>query len=529
MTDLGRGYGSQPWNTGDPLYGDMPQQGGHPGGYGQQPSQGGYGQGQQQGWPADPYGGQQGGWQQPQYPQQQYPGQYPQQQQQPQQQQPYPGQQPPQPRRPQPQPRPQQPQPPQDEFDWQAEADALNRPAAEPDAEEEWSGEEEYDEEHGGSFFGEQDDSRGAERRRKQQGKKSGRRNGGACLIMSLVLLGVGGAGVWYGYGFYQDHFGPPPDYVGAGSGSVQVDIPAGSTGTQMGAALKKAGVVKSVDAFVKAYNGNGKAQTIQAGFFTMRQQMSAAEAVKYLIEAAGGDVLMVPEGRRASEIYAMIDAKLKLDQGTTARTAKAEVGKLGLPVWAHGNPEGFLFPARYSVGKGMKPFTVLKQMVARANDEFAKFGCAQGYRKNGLKSPYELLTVASLVQAEGLNSDDFGKISRVVYNRLKPSNTETNGYLEFDSTYNYARGNRTLHVSANAMRQYRSDINTYYTKGLPSQPISNPGEEALKAALDPTPGPWYYFVSVTPTDTRFAATFAEHQKNEQAFEEELKKSGGNG
>ncbi|WP_377268244.1 endolytic transglycosylase MltG [Peterkaempfera sp. SMS 1(5)a] len=552
MTDLGRGYGSQPWNAGDPLYGDMPQQGGNPGGHGQQASQasqGGYGQGQQQGWPTDPYGGQQGGWQQqpqqPQYPQQQqYPGQYPQQQPQhpqqqqpqqqyPQQQQQYPGQFPPQPRRPQqqpqqPQPRP-QPQQPQDEFDWQAEADALNRPAAEPDAEEEWSGEEEYAEEAGGSFFGDQDDSRGAERRRKQQGKKSGRRNGGACLVISVVLVGILGAGTYYGYGFYQDHFGPPPDFAGVGTGSVQVDIPDGATGTQMGAALKKAGVVKSVDAFVKAYNGNAKAQTIQAGFFTMKLQMSAAEAVKFLIESAGGDVLMVPEGRRASEIYAMIDAKLKLDQGTTARTAKTEVGKLGLPAWAHGNPEGFLFPARYPVGKGMKPFSLLKQMVARANEEFAKFGYADGYRKDGLKSPYELLTVASLVQAEGLNSDDFGKISQVVYNRLKPGNTETNGFLEFDSTYNYARGNRTLHVSAEEMRRYKSNINTYYTKGLPSQPISNPGEEALKAALNPTPGPWYYFVSVTPTDTRFAATLAEHQKNQQAFEEELKKSGGNG
>ncbi|MGA5699486.1 endolytic transglycosylase MltG [Peterkaempfera bronchialis] len=547
MTDLGRGYGSQPWNAGDPLYGDVPAQGGVPGGYGQQSSYGGYGQGQghgqQQGWQPDPYGQQPppqqypGNWQQPQdpyttgqqpqYPQQQYPGQQPPPQQYPQQQ-PPPQRTPPPPQQPQ-QPQPQQQPPQNDGFDWEAEAAALDAPPAEPAQEEPWEEERPEDGELEGAFFGDQDDSRGAERRRKQQGKKSGIRNSGACLVVSLVLVGILGGGGYYGYTFYQGHFGPPPDFTGKGTGSVQVEIPDGASGTQMGVELKKAGVVKSVDAFVKAYTAEKKAVNIQAGFFTMPLQMSAAEAVKYLVESAGGNVLLIPEGRRATEIYAMIDAKLKLNKGTTAKAAKANVKALGLPSWAEGNPEGFLFPARYPVGKDTKPLALLKQMVGRANDEFTKLGFADGYKKDGLKSPYELLTVASLVQAEGLNSEDFGKISRVVYNRLKPGQTETNGFLQFDSTYNYARGNRTLHVSAAEMHAYKSDINTYYRPGLPAQPISNPGEEALQAALNPTPGPWYYFVSITPTDTRFAATSAEHDKNVELFKQELSKNGASG
>ncbi|MFF4648727.1 endolytic transglycosylase MltG [Streptomyces sp. NPDC001380] len=549
MTDLGRGYGSQPWSAGDPLYGDLPggPDGGHGrsyGGPGHQGHQGQQGQqyGGQGGWPADPYGQPQ----QPGYPQQpHHPGQgYPQQHD-PRQHdtggyQQYPG---PYGQPQHPHPVPQQQGPEQGGHGWEAPPgaapghDAPGHDAPGHDApwadDESWQDGEEHadepEEAEEGSFFGPQDDSRGAERRRKQQGRKSGRRNGGACLVVSLVLVGVLGGGGYYGYTFYQDHFGPPPDYTGQGTGAVQVDIPEGSTGTQMGIALKKAGVVKSVDAFVKAYNGNGKSSTIQAGIFTMRLQMSSAEAVKYLIESAGGNVLAVPEGRRASEIYAMIDAKLKLDKGTTAKTAKANLRSLGLPSWAHGNPEGFLFPARYPIGDTTRPLALLKQMVARANDEFTKLGFTDGYRKDGLKSPYELLTVASLVQAEGLNSQDFVKISRVVYNRLKPGNTETNGFLQFDSTYNYARGNRTLHVSATEMHAYASPINTYYTKGLPSQPISNPGEEALQAALNPAPGPWYYFVSITPTDTRFAATRAEHDKNVLLFKKELEKSQGGG
>lgn len=524
MTDLGRGYGSQSWNAEDPLYGGMPPQGGGPGGYGQQPSHGGYGQGQgqQQGWPADPYGQQQGGWQQPhpqQYPQQPYPPQYPQQpfpQQQPppHQQQPPQHQQPPQqPRQPGPRPFPQQPQ---SGFDWEAEAAALEQPSGGPDPEDRWLDDEEPEEEPEGSFFGDQDDSRGAERRRKQQGKKSGRRNGGACLVVSVILVGILGGGGYYGYTFYQDHFGPPPDYSGTGTGSVQVEIPEGATGTQMGAALKQAGVVKSVDAFVKAYNANDKAPTIQAGFFTMHLQMSAAEAVRFLIDSAGGNVLRIPEGRRATEIYAMIDAKLKLDKGTTAAVAKQQTKALGLPAWAHGNIEGFLYPARYSIGKTTKPLSLLKQMVANANDEYTKLGINDAAAKRaGLDSGYQVLIDASIVQAEGFDSNDFGKVARVIYNRLHWQGQPHT--LGMDSTLNYARGISTLNNSQ-ADTRFKSPYNTYINPGLPPGPIGNPGEDALKAVLNPEPGDWHYFTTVKGHETRFEVTEAEHARDVQEF-----------
>ncbi|MER8184344.1 endolytic transglycosylase MltG [Kitasatospora sp. NPDC094015] len=560
MTDQGGGYrpqGEQPWYPGSPGGDGQPHPGGQPGAWQQQPPQGGP-YGQQQGYPqGGPYGQQQGyPQQQPQqgYPQQQQPQQqpYPQQgwpqqggsyggqqgyqqpqygqpqtpvyqqppQQQGYQQQPQQVQQQPRPA-PQPQPVPQQPArrqaaaPGPDGIDWEAEAAALDSPQAEPQAQD-WEDEselgfEEPAEATDESFFGaaEEDTSRDAERKRKEKGKKAGRRNRGACLVVALVLLGgVAGAG-WWGYGFYQNHFGPPPDYAGEGSGSVNIEIKPGS-GAAMGAALKEADVVKSADAFIAAFNKNPKAGTIQPGFFTMHHQMSGEAAVKYLVDSAGGNVLVVPEGKKASDIYALIDGKLKLEKGTTANAAKAQVASLGLPPYAQGNPEGFLFPARYSIADGMKPEELLKQMVSTAVQHFQDLKLDEGAQKIGLKSGYEVLIEASILQAEGNNDADFGKIARVLYNRLNTPATQ--GKLQLDTTLQYKLG-RTKFTVAEKDGD-KSPYNTYVNKGLPPTPIANPGDEAIQAVLNPTPGDWAYFVALSAKETRFAVTFDDFKKD---------------
>ncbi|KQV22797.1 MULTISPECIES: endolytic transglycosylase MltG [unclassified Kitasatospora] len=550
MTDLGGGYqpqGTRPWQPGDP------GPGGAPGDQWQQPQyaqdqygggQQGYPQQPQQSWPQQqPQYGQQPQPQQPGYPQQgqygygqpQQPG-YPQQPQQPQygqpQQQPQYVQQPQpqqvqQPRRPMPQQQgyqqqPQQPAAPQpagpgpDGIDWEAEAAALDAPQARPSVvepePEQWADDEveAHQEPEEESFFGDQDDSRSAERNRKEKGKKSGRRNSGACLVVALVLLGgVAGAG-WWGYGFYQEHFGPPPDFTGAGTGSVQVEIKPDSVGGTMGRVLKDAGVVKSVDAFVSAFNRNPKAINIQAGFFTLHHEMSGDEAVKLLVESAGGNALIVPEGRKATDTYALIDGKLKLAPGTTAGVAKAQVASLGLPPYANGNIEGFLYPTKYSISQGMKPEDLLKQMVANATQHYQELNLDAGAQKIGLKSGYEVLVAASILQAEGNNSADFGKIARVISNRLNTPATQ--GKLQLDTTLQYKLG-RTKFTVAEKDGD-KSLYNTYVNKGLPPTPISNPGDDAIKAMLNPTPGDWVYFVALSPQETRFAVTFEAFKKD---------------
>ncbi|MGW0190864.1 endolytic transglycosylase MltG [Streptomyces sp. NPDC003362] len=560
MTEYGRGQGSEPWHPEDPLYGDGgwggqqahpgPQSsyGGRPQHHPQQPQYGdwsdtgahaAYGQNQQQ---YQNYGGQQ------------YPGQGGQQYD-PQQQQPYgngdawsTGA----------QPQVQYPADPADPYAQQSAAyngaqpdfygtqDAYPPPepparrSAEPEPQTDWdpgpdqgehaffAGDDDRDSD-GRDDADDLDDEAGGRRGRGDRGDRGDRRgrggkkksrNGVACLVVVLVL-GGGLAGVGYfGLQFYQDRFGEAPDFAGDGNGEqVSVTIPKGASGYTMGNLLKQAGVVKSVDAFVAAQNGNPEGKSIQDGVYTLQKEMSAESAVELMLSDESRNNLIIAEGKRNADIYALIDQRLEVTEGTTAKVAKDDWKKLGLPGWAQGHEnvkdplEGFLYPSSYPVAKGQKPEDVLKQMVQRATDTYEKMGVEKKAESLGLDGPWQLITVASLAQAEGTSHDDFRKMAEVVYNRMKPANPQTNGMLEFDSTYNYIKNQSKIDLTLAELRNYDNPYNTYYYKGLPPGPIGNPGEEALTGALDPTDDGWYYFISMDGKTSKFTKTNAEHQK----------------
>ncbi|MFJ4693301.1 endolytic transglycosylase MltG [Streptomyces sp. NPDC088766] len=218
---------------------------------------------------------------------------------------------------------------------------------------------------------------------------------------------------------------------------------------------------------------------------------------------------LVIPEGWRASQIYEAVDKALALPPGTT-RKSLPKAG-LKLPVDAEGNPEGYLFPATYPLGEEPTPQTVLAQMVDTANRKFNGAPVAAGAQRNAM-NVYQAVTVASIVQAESATKADMGKVARVVFNRL-----ERGMPLQMDSTINYALNRPTLRTST-ADTRIDSPYNSYQRMGLPPTPIDNPGEEAVRAAITPTPGDWLYFVTVKPGDTRFTASYEEHQRNVAEF-----------
>ncbi|MER6339436.1 endolytic transglycosylase MltG [Streptomyces tendae] len=372
-------------------------------------------------------------------------------------------------------------------------------------------------------------DGRGGreDRRTRGGGKPKKRRSGCACLVVCLVL-GGGVAGIGYfGYQFYQDRFGAAPDYAGDGNGEqVTVTIPKGAGGSTIGQELKRQGVVKSVDAFIAAQQSNPRGKSIQDGVYTLQKEMSADSAIELLLSPKSRSNLIIAEGRRNADVYKLIDKRLEVKDGTTAKVAKSEYKSLGLPEWALNHKgvkdplEGFLYPSSYSAAKGQKPEDVLKQMVARANEQYEKIGLEQKAEGLGLEGPWELLTAASLVQAEGKTHDDFRKMAEVIYNRLKTDNTETNQKLQFDSTFNYLMGQSKIHISESEINTNPDPYNTYYHRGLPPGPISNPGEEALQAALNPTEDGWIYFVATDGVKkTEFAKTHDEFLKLKDKFD----------
>lgn len=361
-------------------------------------------------------------------------------------------------------------------------------------------------------------------------GKSKKGRSGTACLVVVLVL-GGGIAGIGYfGYQFYQNRFGPAPDYTGDGtSATVTVEIPKGATGYVIAQELKAKGVIKSVDAFVAAQSENPDGKKIQAGVYVLNKEMSGKSAVTLMLDPKSQNNMIVAPGWRNIKVYAEIDKKLELPAGTTAKVAKKDYKSLGLPDWANDSEkikdplEGFLYPTTYPAAKGMKPAEVLKEMVTQANAKYSALDLEAKAKELDLEGPLQVITVASLVQAEGVTEDDFKKMASVVYNRLKTSNVVTNQKVEFDSSYNYLKNQSKIDISTSEIRNYDDPYNTYFYRGLPPGPIGNPGDDALKAALNPDGGGWMFFISLDGKTTKFTKTLSEHEELVRQFNAQRK------
>lgn len=345
----------------------------------------------------------------------------------------------------------------------------------------------------------------GARRKKKSRGF-----SGCLAVIVALAVV-VGGAYLagTRGFHYLKDHLSHSADYPGPGHGKVLFEVKSGDSTTQIGRDLKSDGVVASVDAFVSAANGD---KGIQVGFYQLKKQMSANEAYRVLKNPKNiiEDTVTVPEGLRVADTVAILAARTKYSVADFDAALK-HTAALGLPAYAHGNPEGYLFPSTYPFGPTEKPIDMLKDMVARWRQAAAEDGLVAGAKQVG-KSPAEVMTIASLIQAEGRGSD-MPKVSRVIYNRLDgPGSREgTNGLLQIDATVNYALNRKgVVAVTTDETKNTDSPYNTYLHPGLPPGPINSPGDAAIKAALHPTPGPWYYYVTVNLAtgETKFGVTY---------------------
>ncbi|MEU7050706.1 endolytic transglycosylase MltG [Streptomyces eurythermus] len=218
---------------------------------------------------------------------------------------------------------------------------------------------------------------------------------------------------------------------------------------------------------------------------------------------------LVIPEGWRASQVYDAVDKALRLPPGSTRKS----LGKaaLKLPGEAQGNPEGYLFPATYPIPEGATPESLLRTMVDTANDKYGLAPVTAGAQRNAMNL-HQAVTVASIVQAEADTKADMGKIARVILNRLARGMP-----LQMDSTVSYALEHDPAQAGQGS-GQVQSPYNSYQRMGLPPTPIDNPGAEAMRAALNPTPGDWLYFVTVRPGETRFTADYDEHLRNVAEF-----------
>jgi UPF0755 protein len=326
-------------------------------------------------------------------------------------------------------------------------------------------------------------------------------------LAVLVVVLAAVGSGFFYVWRTYLH----PPDYSGPGTGSVTVQIKTGESATQVGQQLLNLGVVASVRAFSNAAKASGHEDAVEPGFYRLHKHMAAALAFALLLKPSSRIQLsvVIPEGMRQSEIIATLGRATGDPKGY--QQAIKDVSALGLPSYAHGDPEGYLFPATYTIQPGTPPVQVLRSMVLRFDQEASSVHLASIVARDHI-SEADAITVASLVQAEGKRRQDLPKIARVIYNRLN-----AHMKLQLDTTVLYARGSRAADVTVPQTQDTRSPYNTYLHAGLPPGPIDSPGDAAIRAALHPAPGNWLYFLTVNPKTglTKFTNSYSVFQTYE--------------
>jgi UPF0755 protein len=337
-----------------------------------------------------------------------------------------------------------------------------------------------------------------------------------AVLVILIPLLVAGG----YGYSFIRSKY-YPPDYSGAGTGHLVVQVPSGATPTSLGPELQTLGVVASARAFVLAAEHSTAPGGLLPGFYGMRKQMKASLAYALLLNPKNlvEVTVTIPEGLRLTNIVATLGAKSGIAASKYEAVLK-DLAQLHLPSYAKGNPEGYLFPATYEVQPHETALGVLTAMVQRFDQEAASVNLTRAASQVHL-TPDQVIIMASLVQAEGGKDSDFPKIARVIYNRLAQGIP-----LQLDSTVFYAL-NRYGIVASDQELTTNSPYNTYKYKGLTPGPIDSPGDAAIRAVLHPASGNWIYFVTVNPKTGLTLFTNSEAQF--QIYRQELEKNLGQG
>lgn len=332
-------------------------------------------------------------------------------------------------------------------------------------------------------------------------------------LLLVLAIVGVG----LYGYTYINSALSPMDE---ENTEIITITIPMGSSSTGIGLILEEHGLVKSASFFryyVRYKNESG----FQAGDYELSKAMNIDEIIMELKE---GTIYQdykvsftIPEGRwlvhfasimaentnhEEEEILAVLHDEEyleKLIEKYAVLTSDILNTQLHHPL------EGYLFPARYDfVDDNPSIEDMIETMIKRTESIYNKY---YADFENSEYSIHEIFTLASIIEGEANKEEDRYKVSGVLYNRLNLGMP-----LQVDPTLAYAHRehfSRTLNVH----KEIDSPYNTYMYAGIPVGPINNPGEAAIKAAVQPADIEELFFYAKSDGEVIFTKTYAEHQE----------------
>ena len=264
----------------------------------------------------------------------------------------------------------------------------------------------------------------------------------------------------------------------------VTIAVTPGETGAEIALDLAKKGVILKRKTFLSLALSDSRARGISPGDHTISTHITSKEALAQLLDPKRNrGLLRVSEGSTFADVLKLLKAA-----GLSEKRVQSPT-------------EGELFPATYAFASGTTIEVALSQMRSNFSAQSKMLGLDSGY---GKISSYDVLKVASLIQIEA-DPTDFAKAARVIYNRLAIGMP-----LQLNSTVQYAIHSQGHITLTSNQTKTPSAYNTYLHTGLPPTPISNPGAEAISAALHPAPGDWLYFITVKPHETRFTKSFKE-------------------
>ena len=361
--------------------------------------------------------------------------------------------------------------------------------------------------------------------------KRRRRIGGWIALGVILVILGGIAGGAWYVWTTYEDNirevmgWEEPKDYEeGMANGEAMVRIAPGDTGEPISQSLFDAGVTKTPEAFYDYLIETGQNPPFVPGVFKLQKQMTSEAALAALLDPANKMefTAQIPEGFTAEGTLE------RLAEGTGIpleefQAAAADPTAYGVPATSL---EGWLFPATYTFEPGVTAQSAIQTLVDRTIQSLDAAGVPVERRQ-------EILTIASIIQREARFEQDMQRVSRVIQNRLDPSNQETFGLLQMDSTAQYGYGEMhdgTVSSSGEALND-PNPWNTYVHPGLPVGPIANPGDVAIDAAMHPADGDWLYFVTVNldTGETIFTNNLADHNRAVEQWQQWCSDNPGSG
>jgi UPF0755 protein len=268
----------------------------------------------------------------------------------------------------------------------------------------------------------------------------------------------------------------------------IPVVIPRGDDADAIASVLQERGVIDDAGRFGRYLKAQAEGSDFKAGTYTF-QAGTGYDAIIARLNAgptAGDAKLVIPEGFRLTQIEALLPG-VGINPRAYARAVRAAVPPPGFG--HHLNMEGFMFPATYPVRPHEPAATLVSQQLAAFRAAFAQVNMS--YARSKHLTPYDVLTIASMIEREARVPGDRAKVSAVIYNRLRLGMP-----LGIDATILYHLGSWTATIHESDLTD-AEPYNLRVHTGLPPTPICNPGLASLQAAAHPAPVDYLYYVAI--------------------------------